>query len=161
MRRRWAATGPSRYSSRRAQSDHSPDTAIRPTRVIDPNDTGRRLDIRIVKIEPVSERTRLTMVFWNRAAVALERHAIRIEMSSSEDEPGPNYIFPFWLNLATRRYAAAEEARGKETTTERPVSSFRSSGISRLCARATARRCRGTRDGALFGGPAPWMHDFF
>ena len=86
MRRRWAAPHPSRYSSRRAQSDHSPATAIGPTRVIDPNDTGRRLDIRILKIEPVSEeRTRMTMVFWNRAAVALERHAkvARTNLTSS------------------------------------------------------------------------------
>jgi hypothetical protein len=74
--------------------------AIGPTTVTDPNDTGRRLDIRFVKVEPTSEgRTRMTMSFWNRVPPwLLKRRAVRIEMSFSEDERQPNYVFRFWLN---------------------------------------------------------------
>jgi hypothetical protein len=62
-----------------------------PTTVSDPDDTGRRLDIRSATIETLeSGRTRVVLVFWNRVPAWFLRHR------AAGVAPNPHYFVRFW-----------------------------------------------------------------
>jgi hypothetical protein len=62
----------------------------------DPDDVGSRLDLRAVSLSPAAgDRSRITIVFWNRVpSRLLTHHVVRAELSWSEDRPTQgNYYF--------------------------------------------------------------------
>jgi hypothetical protein len=67
----------------------------------DSDDVADRLDIRFATLSPASGgRSIITLRFWNDVPpTLLERHSIRMELSSSEDRPDDgNYIIGFFRN---------------------------------------------------------------